>query len=139
MGGALTTPAAELFKVYAEYSKTLRTWLVAYGIGAPVLFLTNETLARTFVKSAQARTVAFYFLAGVVLQVFLALLNKNVMWVCYYAEDSLVFKTKQARAVRCADWISRQCWFDLLLDVGTMFLFANATRLAFQILVAPGA
>ena len=81
----MTSSAAELFKVYAEYSKTLRTWLVAYGIGAPVLFLTNETLARTFVKSPQARIVAFSFLMGVLLQVFLALLNKNVMWVCYAA------------------------------------------------------
>ncbi len=132
----MTTSAAELFSVYAEYSKTLRTWLVAYGIGAPVLFLTSDTLARTFAKSSQARTIAVYFLTGVVLQVLLAILNKHVMWVCYYAAENPAFQGKQARVVRWADWVSRQCWFDLLLDVGTILLFANATRLAFGILVA---
>ena len=131
----MTDSASELFKVYAEYSKTLRTWLVAYGIGAPVLFLTNETLARTFVMSDQARSIALYFLAGVGLQVFLAVLNKHVMWVCYYAEDSPTFKAKHTWTTRSADWISRQCWMDVLLDVGAMLLFANATRLAFSILV----
>ena len=30
------------FENYAEYAKTLRSWLVAYGIGGPVLFLTNK-------------------------------------------------------------------------------------------------
>ena len=101
---AMNDTASQLFRGYEEYSKTVRTWLVAYGIGAPVLFLTNETLARTLWKSGQAPRVAFFFLAGVVLQVGLAMLNKNVMWMCYYAEESQKFKAK--RAVRFADWLS---------------------------------
>ena len=36
----------ELYKAYEEHAKTLRTWLVAYGIGAPVVFLTNEQLSK---------------------------------------------------------------------------------------------
>lgn len=42
-----TTNAEHYFQAYAEYSKVLRTWLVAYGIGAPVLLLTNEPLAKS--------------------------------------------------------------------------------------------
>lgn len=32
-------------KAFGEHSKVLKTWLVAYGIGAPVLFMTNPDLA----------------------------------------------------------------------------------------------
>lgn len=32
----------EHFNNYADYSRTLRAWLVAYGIGGPVLFVTNK-------------------------------------------------------------------------------------------------
>src|SRR5260370_2549990 len=99
----MTTSAAELFSVYAEYSKTLRTWLVAYGIGAPVLFLTNDTLARTFAKSSQARTIAIYFLAGVVLPMLLAILNKHVMWVGYYPAGNSHLHGEHARAGPLAD------------------------------------
>jgi hypothetical protein len=30
------------FEEYSEYAKTLRIWLVAYGVGAPVVILSNE-------------------------------------------------------------------------------------------------
>ena len=33
------------FRAYEEYSKLIRTWLVAYGVGAPVLLFTNDRLA----------------------------------------------------------------------------------------------
>jgi hypothetical protein len=126
--------ASQLFEAYEEYSKTVRTWLVAYGIGAPVLFLTNEALARTLWKSGQAPRVAFFFLAGVVLQVGLAMLNKNVMWMCYYAEENDKFKAK--KAVHFADWLSRQYWIDVVVDFGTLTLFASATWRAFEILTS---
>ncbi len=130
----MTATASELFKVYEEYSKTLRTWLVAYGIGAPVLFLTNERLSKALFGSGQTRFIASWFLTGVILQVFLAVLNKNLMWACYYREEKP--ELKSSYLFNCADRLSRQYWLDLLVDSATMIVFAVATWRAFHVVVA---
>ncbi len=117
--------AQEHFDVYTEYANTLRVWLVSYGIGAPVLLFTNELFSERVLDSGSARLVAILFLSGVGAQVFLALLNKNAMWACYYGSDNPSFKA--TRRYKLADWLSRQYWIDLVLDAGTFLLFGIAT------------
>lgn len=34
------------FEPYAKFAATLRTWLMAYGIGVPFLFATQEKFAK---------------------------------------------------------------------------------------------
>ncbi len=51
----MSNQATEYLEAYAEHSKVIRTWFVAYGIGAPVLLLTNEALARTLKASGSVR------------------------------------------------------------------------------------
>ena len=53
------------YKVYEEYSKALRTWFVAFGIGGPVLFLTQQDVSNKIVESGNARTIVLLFLIGV--------------------------------------------------------------------------
>jgi hypothetical protein len=122
------------FEVYAEYGKTLRVWLVSYGIGAPVLFTTSDTFAEKVLTSGASGTIATVFLLGVGGQVTLALLNKNAMWACYYAAENAEFK--RALLFRVADWFSRQYWIDVVLDLGTFALFGWATWKA--VVVATG-
>lgn len=124
--------AEELYKAYEEYSKTLRTWLVAYGIGAPVLFLGNETAWKTLVDSGKARDVATLFLLGVAVQVLLAALNKTVLWVCYYGELENSYKSR--RQFKICEWLSQQFWIDLVCDAGAGVLFALATIQVFSVL-----
>ena len=126
--------AAEFHRAYEDYSRTLRTWLVAYGIGGPVLMLTNERISRSLLDSGQARLIAGLFLAGVVLQVALAAVNKAAMWICYYADDDEDLAGRWW--CRSAQWLSRQFWIDLLLDLGSLAAFAIATWRAFDILIA---
>jgi len=82
----MTTDREAYFDAYQEYSKVLRTWFVVYGIGGPVLLLTNETLARALKASGEGKCLAAFFLAGVALQVVLAALNKFSMWGIYFGE-----------------------------------------------------
>ncbi len=72
------------FKVYEEHMKTVRAWFVAYGIGGPVLFITQKEFAAILVGSGSAKLVAVLFLLGVFLQVFVAVLNKWVNWGLYH-------------------------------------------------------
>lgn len=115
----------EFYKAYEEHSKTLRTWLVAYGVGAPVLFFTNEQLAQSFARAPEAVRISAFFLGGVVLQVVLAAVNKTVNWAAYFALRRPGEAT--GRRFRVARWIAEQFWIDLLIDALSLVAFGFAT------------
>jgi hypothetical protein len=123
--------AAEFYAVYDHYSKLLRTWLVAYGIGGPVLLLSSDTVLAKVSSSGSAKSIAVLFLIGVALQVLLATTNKTVMWICYYGEMYPKYRAK--KRYKCCEWISEQFWIDLIVDIASMVLFGLATYETFQI------
>lgn len=124
-----------LFDNYAEYARTFRTWMVAYGIGAPVLLTTNETVAARLAASPVVGTVVHLFLAGVGLQVLLALLNKWSAWHGYAAAE----EPARAASLRYRLWarIGELSWLDLAIDVASLLAFACATVLAVESFLAP--
>ncbi len=76
MAKNVESQADQYFNAYAELSKTLRTWLVAYGIGAPIVLLTNAGFSGAIRKAGDSKYVAGAFLLGVAAQVALAAINK---------------------------------------------------------------
>jgi len=118
-------PATGFYAAYESYSRVLRTWLVAYGIGAPVLLLTNDAVWVKVSGSIHLRLFGALFLLGVALQVLLAAVNKMLMWVAYYAEVKPEFKEKSV--CRICDKLSTQFWLDFFADVAAMAMFAAAT------------
>lgn len=120
-----------IYKAYEEHTKTLRAWLVAYGVGAPVLFLSNVALTEAVKTGGQGSTIGKIFLAGVACQVILALLNKNVMWVCHHGATRPVFQT--GCLYKLAEKVSRQFWIDTVLDVASIVLMACATFRVFAV------
>ncbi len=122
-----------LFEAYASAATSLRTWLVAYGIGAPVLFLSNENLWSVLSKAKCATSIAILFLAGVTSQIFIAFVNKNAMWICYYGEGKPSFKSNMIYKV--FDWLSEQFWLDILCDIISMICFIIATYKVFHAIV----
>jgi hypothetical protein len=129
-GGAVSN---EYLDVYGEHAKVLRTWLVAYGIGAPVLLLTNESVSKAIKASGQGKVIAGCFLLGVALQVLLATFNKNSMWALYYGEEN--HSSKARSWYKLAYWFSESFWIDLLVDTGTLVLFALASWKGFGTLI----
>lgn len=118
---------------YVEFAKTLRTWFVAYGIGAPVLVLNQDSLRSALTSSGQARAIAWCFLAGVGLQIFAAFTYKVAMWYLYMGE--LDPKFCDTVRYKVSERISLALWLEVLFDLGTMGLFAWATIHVFIILV----
>lgn len=116
---------------YSEYSKTLRAWLVAYGIGGPVLIFTNDKLFDTFSKAANTPTIVRWFLAGVALQVALALINKWGAYNMYLGANDEGYK--ESLQYRFWDVVTDMHWIDMLLDVLSIASFVIATFLAFVI------
>lgn len=121
-------------KSYSEFSKTLRTWFVAYGIGGPIVLLSNEVAWGWLMKSGRASTMGLLFLTGGAIQIISAILNKHSMWYMYFGE----FKpaSKNQKVYKISDWYSEQGWVDVVLDSATVVLFGLATWIAFATIMA---
>jgi len=130
----MATTAEDHFAAYGEYSRVLRTWFVAYGIGGPVLLFTNDSFVHALKTSGTAKYAARLFLSGVALQILLAALNKVAMWTLYFGEIQGSFKT--TRRYSLALRFSEAFWIDLVVDLGTMVLFGLATWRVFTVVTA---
>ncbi len=132
-GTGKTEEPQAYYKAYAEYSKTLRTWLVAYGMGAPVLLSARQEVWPALASSGRAKLMIGLFLGGVVAQVVLATVNKASMWVMYYG--ALQPKYKKRLPHRLAEWFAEYIGIDVGVDIVSMALFAWATGIAFQVIL----
>jgi len=123
------------FDNYSDYSRTLRAWLVAYGIGGPVLFVSNKELAAKVGASAHAEQIILAFLLGVALQIVLALINKWSAWHMYAGAGDAGYQ----RSWRYRFWglINDQSWVDFWIDVLSIAAFIWATALVLRIFLTP--
>lgn len=121
------------FANYSEYSKTLRSWLVAYGIGGPVLFLTSKEAPAKISQSPDLLLIITLFVSGVALQILLAFINKWAAWQMY--KGACIDQHQITWTYRTWDWINRQSWIDFLIDFGVLVSFSVATWIVLRTLV----
>jgi len=134
---APTAPPKEtgFYGPYKSFATTLRAWLVAYGIGAPVLFASQDAFAQLLARPEVASPILLVFLTGVVVQVAGAWLFKVCMWNLYVAErkpeyeGTLMYKL----SYRIADTI----WPDVIIDVVSVGCYAWATYQVLADYVSP--
>ena len=123
----------EYFEVYKYHASMLRTWLVAYGIGAPVIVLTNEHIWLALQKSKYSSLISWLYLIGVAIQICITAINKYVMWASYYGESHPEFlDTKRYRLAKC---IRGLIIIDFIIDLGSILLFSAATLIMLFVLV----
>jgi hypothetical protein len=114
---------------YRHHATTLRNWLIAYGVGGPALFLTNDKLRDQLAGSGHLQTIGWTFLLGVLMQALMAFIDKYANWSGFqHASDPK----------RVQNWCSRRfAWWNdhntpsIVLELASMLLFAVATALAF--------
>jgi hypothetical protein len=122
------------FEAYAAFARTLRLWFIAYGIGGPAAFLTNEAAGQKLYASGEGRPIAYAFLAGVVLQIAMALIYKSAMWYLYVAEYQPTFKS--SRRYNIAYKVSEAFWLEASADAVTLALFGGATLRLVRVFLA---
>jgi hypothetical protein len=113
------------YEAYAGFARNLRTWFIAYGIGAPVLFLSNKDAWARIASSGQGAQIAYLFLGGVAVQILAAIIYKTAMWYLYVSE----LDRHQAKGwrYRVSDWVSESYWLEMIFDVTTLVFFGIAT------------
>lgn len=118
-------------EAFDRYEKMLRTWFVAYGIGGPVLFLTQETLRKAFVAAPNAPTIGILFLLGLLAQVLESFLYKMTTWYLYRGE--VKNDTKSHCIYRISECVENNYWIDIFFDLFTIVMFTIATFKVFPI------
>ena len=113
------------YAAYASFSTNLRIWLLAYGVGLPVLFIQSEAAWSALRSNVEVRSLAYLFLTGIALQVASALMYKSAMWYLYAAELKDLPET--TRRFKVSHWISDAYWLEFLIDLATIAVFAYAT------------
>jgi len=119
----------------ADTSKTLRTWLVAYGIGLPVLVLTKKEVADVVRASGDAELITFLFLSGVELQVFNLFYIKWLSWL--RAELLLDEANSHKKLYQWADKLHKAFWTDVVVDGWTLFAYSWGTYLVISLYLHP--
>ena len=123
------------FQNYSDYSKTLRAWLVAYGIGGPVLFLTNDAVAKRVANSGYANQIISAFLLGVGFQIFLALINKWGAWHMYRGAGDPDYQ--ECWRYRVWHQINSWSWLDFWVDLFSLLAFVVATWKVLNVFLTP--
>jgi hypothetical protein len=113
------------YEAYSGFARSVRVWFISYGIGAPVIFLTNNEAWKVMAASGQGRSVAYLFLAGVAVQILAALLYKTAMWYLYVSE--LAPDTKRRRMYTFAEWLSESYFLEWIFDLTTLVVFVMGT------------
>lgn len=113
------------FEPYKAFATTLRTWLVGYGIGAPVLFASQNAFANLLKKPETAVVIITVFLGGVVAQVLAAVVFKVCMWYLYCADFNADFR--QTRRYKLSYLLSDNIWLELFFDAVSIGAFSWAT------------
>ena len=128
-----TTDDKGFYEPYVGFARALRTWFIAYGIGAPVLLIQSETCWTKLMNSGQALIPVFFFLTGVVIQILTAMVYKTAMWYLYMGE--LNEKMKLKIRYKISDWLSESYCVEFIIDFGTLCFFALATYMVISILL----
>lgn len=132
------------FANYAEYSKTFRSWMVAYGVGGPVLLLLSKDAPANVSDSPHILAIVALFILGVALQILLSLINKWAAWQMYRGAFSKYQHGRadpdcddhdRSRTYRVWCWINKQSWIDFIFDISSLIAFSIATWLVLKALV----
>jgi len=113
------------YQPYKDATITLRAWLAAYGIGAPVLILSQEYVSSKIDLEGNGECIAVAFLAGLAIQGMFLLFNKISMGYLY--ENELEILPLEACRVKLSSWYSEAFWFHLIADIVTIGLFTYGT------------
>jgi hypothetical protein len=118
---------------YSDFARNLRLWLLAYGVGLPLVFFESEKAWDALGKDGAVRPFVYLFLSGIGIQILAAIIYKSAMWYLYMGELKIL--SEKAWRHKVSEWLSTAYWLEFLLDLLTIAAFGIATVRALQVLV----
>src|SRR5689334_21033713 len=93
-----------VFEAYADVARAFRGWVVAYGVGAPVVFVSQNNILKVLNTAPDARWIMAAFFFGTFLQVGLSWLNKICNWWGYVGIE------KNCMRFKFREWYTNRFW-----------------------------
>ena len=121
------------YEPYKNFALSLRAWFIAYGIGAPIIFLSNEGTQKAISNYEGNKFLISLFLTGVVIQIIQALLYKHAMWHLHMGEGNPDYHTKWL--YKGSEKITEVYWLEATLDLSTVIVYVLATWHTFKALL----
>lgn len=119
------TENSKFYEPYTYFARTLRGWLVAYGIGAPVVVASQKELTAQLVKTGWLEAVVLVFLSGVLVQILTAFLYKYALWILHLEE--IKYKSKEGLVYRLSHGFYLRIWPTAVFDLITVGLYIGPT------------
>jgi hypothetical protein len=117
-------PDEGYFDLYREYAKTLRAWLVGFGVGTPAIFFTQEKIRDVIVIAPGHGWLISLYLTGVAFQVCIALINKWISWYVYLCQTQ---GNVHSDIFAICERYSKNMTVDVVADIASVMCFAAAT------------
>jgi len=113
------------YQAYSIYAWKFRLWMIAYGVGIPLLTLNNPEL-RSAVKHSEYGLYWIYAaLIGTALQIILTWIYKSAMWYSYDSKPSSTEQTGWLQ--RAVTRTSDEYWIEVTIDLVCFILFTAVT------------
>jgi hypothetical protein len=119
-----TNPTKIFLESFREETKSLRKWLVAYGVGASAFLLSQENFA-LYITKGDNKVIVILLLAGTCIQVVAAFAYKYISWPLHLCEQNNEYKNK--KRYRVCKSLYDALWFELIFDAPTLIMFFVAT------------
>jgi hypothetical protein len=118
---------------YFDGLKELRHWFLAYGVGGPLLLISNKDIYSDIAASGEAPGIVILFAIGVAAQIAITFINKWNNWILYWYFDET--KARQGAGVRFCNWLSEKFWIDVACDLVSLVMFGWATIKVLNVLL----
>ncbi|MDE2091803.1 MAG: hypothetical protein KGJ08_07890 [Gammaproteobacteria bacterium] len=118
-----------------HYARILRAWLVAYGVGVPVLLVSQRLIAEAIIKKGNGSLITWLFLVGVAIQIIEIFIYKYSQEYLYHDETGS--ELKDTRRLALAEWFSNTIWFEIVFDLLSMVLFVCGTFMVVAAVLTP--
>jgi hypothetical protein len=109
-------------RLYSEYNKTLRAWLVGFGFGVPALFIVNAAAQERLLAASNSKFIVWLFLLGAAAQIGMAFINKEISWCAFHKND--VGSSNVNRFVSWAAGYENTFGIDVALDIISLIAFS---------------
>jgi|APCry1669189034_1035192.scaffolds.fasta_scaffold42235_2 hypothetical protein len=126
MSSNLSSNRESNFAQYSQYNNTLRSWLVAFGVAVPAVFISSKDAQAFLQHVPDLKNVIATFLAGVCSQIVVSFINKFVAWSAYHRDDLALRNTTCTPFTKKVASFENAIWLDFTCDLITIACFAWA-------------
>jgi hypothetical protein len=121
MNDIVSDKTKDLYANYQHYNTVLRSWFIGFGVGGPVILISNNDVLLKLKATGCAYFVGSLFFVGVGIQIIISFINKTVGWCNYFSEENNEFANSwQYKTINI---FNEQYWLDILADLISIVAF----------------